>query len=195
MTYNRQIMMAKIISLVFSPVLTVGMGMQLLLYFTFDQGWLGWWQLMILSLVIIYFPLTYFFISIAKGRIDADLTKRQARLRFLVFGLACGFLGLFLSFYFSAYLFRVFLALTITALAFVLVTFWDRASIHVGGSTSFYLVLNLLSQWRYFYLLPIIPLVGWARLFLGKHETAQIFEGFVIPLIAIPAGFYLLQIT
>jgi len=186
--------LAKIVTLVFSPLIWVPFGIEFLLWRALNKSLIVGWQILLLSIFFIFLPVLFFFYFVSRKRLDFDLSEKRERLRFFVFAIGCDFLGLNLVYYFSAYLFRVFLALTFTALAFVLVTFWSRASLHIGGLTAVYLVLNYSTDWRFFYLCPIIPLVAWSRIVLKKHNRLQVLEGFLIPLLTIPISFFLLNI-
>lgn len=194
MIQNVRSSLAKRISQFFSPLIWVNFGIWLLLWQAYLDNHLLFWQTACLVVVFTFCPVAFFFLGAKHGRFDLDMTKREERFRFYVFGLLCGFLGLNLVYYFSFDLFRIFLTVTIDALVFAVITLWDKPSLHVGGLTSAFLIVNLLSGWHYFYLFPIIPLVAWSRVVLEKHSLSEILEGFLIPILTIPTGFFLLKI-
>jgi hypothetical protein len=194
MKANLKIILASRVSTFFSPLIWVNLGLIALLWRGFVIQEISQKQLGYLLGIFIFLPMVFFFWGVARGRFGIDLIKRKARLRFYIFGLACGFLGLNMVYYFSQSLFRIFLVLVLTALAFAVVNFWDKISLHVGGLTAVYLVWNLLSSWQYFYFLPAIPLVAWSRIVLKRHDLAQVLEGFIIPWLVIPAGLFLLKV-
>lgn len=193
MERRRQLLLARVISLVFSPLVWIVPGVGQIFWRAFTKGVISNWEMVGLMTVTLFLPLVFFFISVKRGRLDFDLTERKKRFRFYVFGIGCGFLGMNLAYLFSDYLFKLLLVFTFTGLAFMIITFWDKVSLHVGGWTSFYLVLNLLNDWHYFYLLPIIFGVGWARVTLGRHTRLEVVEAFIIPWLTILSGFYFLR--
>jgi hypothetical protein len=161
MRESRKIYWAKKISLFFSPLFWITSGIGYLYWRFFEKGSIKAWQMILMLVITVIIPLSFFLISVKRREIDLDLSERKERFRFYIFSLTCAFIGLGLAYGFSDYIFRLFLALTFTGLSFAVATFWDKISLHVGGLTSFYLVANFLNQWHYFYLFPLIPLIGW----------------------------------
>ncbi|MBN1263704.1 MAG: hypothetical protein JW991_05105 [Candidatus Pacebacteria bacterium] len=192
---NRQkIFFANLVSFVFSPLISVNYGLISLIWRSMVRDELAPWQFLCLLTVFMVIPTAFFLFEVSRGRLDFDLMEKKERFRFYIFCLGCGFLGLNLTYYFSQDLFRLLLIFTFTGLVFAVTTFWDKASLHVGSLTSVYLVLNLFNRGRFFYFLPIIPLVGWSRVFLEKHSLSQVLEGVIIPGLIIPAGLLLFKI-
>jgi hypothetical protein len=186
--------LAQFISVVFSPLIWVSLGVSILIFNFFSNGDLGLGESLLLFSVMLVAPLVFFFSSLKQGRFDWDLTDKRDRFHFYIFGVACGFLALNFTYYFSFYLFRLFLVFTITGLLFAIVTFQDKISLHVGSITSFFLVYCLLSDRVFLQFLPVIFLVGWSRVKLRRHQWRQVLEAFMIPVVVITFGFYLLRL-
>lgn len=191
---KQQVWLAGAVSLFFSPLFWLTGGIIRLLLAANKKGQLAVWEAVVLAIVMLGAPLVFFFFSVAKRRFDFDLTRRSERLIFYVFATGCGFLGLNLAYYFSGEFFRLLLVLMLTGVVFMVVTFWDKASLHVGTLAIVYLTANWLGGWRFIFWLPAVLPVAWARLVLEKHNWRQVAEGLVIPFLIIPAGFSLLGV-
>lgn len=187
--------LARLTSIIFSPLVWVNLGLLKLFWQYLEKGELGFNQFWILVTVNILFPLIFFLVSVKRKHFDFDLSHKEKRFRYFIFSLACAFVCLNLVYYFSDSLFRIMLALIFTGLAFALVTFWDKISLHVGGFTAVFMAANLFNDWRYFYFAPIIIILAWSRVMLKKHTICQVVEGFLVPVIMIPIGFFLLNVA
>lgn len=73
---------------------------------------------------------------------------------------------------------RVLLALSLTlvwlSLLITIVSFYWKMSVHMVGVTLFVMVLLFTYSVNFWWLLLLLPLVGWARIKLGHHTLSQV---------------------
>lgn len=188
--------LAQIISQVFSPVfLSIFIIIMVLARFSIKAS-LSTLSLFLIILIYFGLPFIFFLFSLFAGQIsDWDMGERRQRYRFYLFSLGCWFLGLiYINSLGQIFLFKIFLTFSLLGLSFTLINFWQKISSHVGVATVFFLLTNLLSTKNYFWLVFLIPLVAWSRLYLKKHSPFQVLLGAVIPLILLPLLIILLDL-
>lgn len=185
---------AQWVSIIFSPLFWVSAGVFRLIWSSVVVGEIDFAQAEIVLGVTLGGPIVFFLYQVYRGKYDFDLTHRRQRLGFYLLSLGFGFTGLNLLYDYSNYLFRYFLGLMIVGMFFMVITFWEKISLHVGSLMVFYLAYNLTHQWRVFWLFPILILVAWSRVKLKRHTPAQVLEGMLVPTLVLPPVFHLLGI-
>lgn len=178
------------VSFVSSPFFWVSAGVFRLLWSAIQRREISFHQAELLLLVILGGPILFFLGRVYKGTYDFDLSQRQKRLNFYLLSLGFGFVGLNILYVSSQDLFRYFLSLMLVGFVMMVITFWEKISLHVGALTAFYIAYNLTHHWRAFFFLPVIGLVGWSRVYLRHHTLRQVLEGFLVPIVVLPAAFY-----
>ncbi len=73
---------------------------------------------------------------------------------------------------------RLLLALSLTlvwlSLLITIISFYWKVSVHMVGVTLFVMILVLSYSVNFWWLLVLLPLVGWARIRLGHHTLSQV---------------------
>ncbi len=127
----------------------------------------------------ILLPIIWFFILIKKHEVsDIDITKREER-SFVLGPAALIFLSSSIFVYFlGSYKFFVlaFCAFLIAFSLFLISLMW-KISGHMLINSSFIIAINYLFDWKYLWLLAILPFVALARLYMKKHTPAQLIAG------------------
>jgi membrane-associated phospholipid phosphatase len=132
------------------------------------------------SLVAIPLPVFYVFWLVKTGRVsDFHLPERRDRLGPFMVSILCALCAVGLLVYFGAPV--VFLAPIVTALAqtlaLFLVTLAWQISIHTATTSGLVTFAVLALGGGAVAFLLLIPLVMWARLYLGRHTLAQTVAG------------------
>ena len=128
------------------------------------------------------------FIFAKKGIVsDLDLTDRRERPLYYFILMLLNFILLFVYVVFEVsmtlrYLMLIFLVELI--FNFVITLFW-KISNHTLWNTSFIVISIIFLGADFYFLLLIIPVVGWARYYLKKHTLAQLLGGFLLALTVI----------
>ncbi len=73
--------------------------------------------------------------------------------------------------------FKLHLLFFILAFTMFLVTLFFKISGHLLVNTAFIIILNFLFGWNLLWLFLIVPLVGFARLYLKAHTLAEVLAG------------------
>lgn len=171
--------LAKFISVVLDPLIEAPLLLVLLFLGKSDAPL---WLLPIILLLGLLPPILFLGYGLRRGLItDWETTNRNQRhgLNFvcLLSTLLILFLIGLLGDQFLLRLFFIFLALMLT---YTLITFFWKISGHMTANTAFVLVLNLFYQWRFWWLVVLLPLVAWARMRRNKHDLWQILAGAVL---------------
>ncbi|CAN5175994.1 hypothetical protein BH09PAT1_BH09PAT1_7410 [soil metagenome] len=129
-------------------------------------------------------------VSVRKGYFtDLDISKREQRPLFfflLIFFAIIYFIALF---YFQGPLI-LFIALSGIFFSIVVFSFINtkiKASLHVASITGLILSFSLLYSGAFFFLLFLIPLIGWSRIKIHRHTRSEVLVGglmgILIPLV------------
>ena len=132
--------------------------------------------------------------SLKQGLItDWETTRRNERHGFNLVCLLASLMTLFLLYQFGdAFLMRLFLIFVFLILTYSLITLFWKISGHMTANTAFVLVLNVLFDWRFCWLVFLLPLVAWARMVRNKHDIWQILGGVALSSLVILLGNYAL---
>jgi len=118
---------------------------------------------------------------------DFDLTDRNERPLFFFILIILGIALFFIYVIFDVsmilrYFILIFLVEII--LDFMITLFW-KISNHTLAVTTFILFSIILLGYNYLYLLLLLPLVMWARLYLEKHTLGQLLGGVILAIFVI----------
>lgn len=142
----------------------------------------------LISTIQLIVPLTFFAVHLYNKKIDFDLTARKTRIPLLIITLICFLLGTFIVYlggYYSELKLQVGLFLLI--LIFTLITIKWKISFH-----TFVLSMSTVFMYKHFgdifiYIgLISIPIIIYARVYLGKHSILQVIAGTILGLSITP---------
>ncbi len=139
----------------------------------------------ILLLVNVVIPTSYFFMDLAgRGITDIDVTKRQQRYHIFVRFVGICIVATTISYFFgNTKFFTLQLITLMLAVSIFTITFFYKVSGHMILNTSSVFIINYLLGWQYLWLFIVIPLVAFARIYLKKHNFAQIALGTAVGLV------------
>ncbi len=123
-------------------------------------------------------------------KIDLDL--RSERPPFLLIVVSGLLLSIILSKSYSNQILRdgVLYLIIINILAAIISCFY-KISLHMILNTTVFILINYVFQWHLWIFVIIIPLIGWSRIFLEKHDVYQVISGILLPgLLALVFGYY-----
>lgn len=137
-----------------------------------------------LMLINVVIPTSYFFMDLAGRSIsDIDVTKRQQRYHIFARFVGICIAATIFSYFFGNSKFFVLQLLTLMlAVSIFTITFFYKISGHMILNTSSVFILNYLFGWQYLWLFIVIPFVAFARIYLKKHNFAQIVSGTAVGL-------------
>jgi len=174
--------LAQTFSLVLQPTV-VAILLYLVVSFRFATGWRAWLFFLIGLLFVSIFPILLILFLTKKGKVsDPDLSQRQER--FFPYLMICGsyLLALIIFLLIAAPLPLIAITCCYLGVTFggaIVSLFW-KISLHSAGVAGpvTALVMIVSPYWAFLYLL-LLPL-GWARIYLGKHNLYQIIAGSVM---------------
>ncbi len=175
---------AHIISLIFNPPIFFLTMPFLVVYKQTQDPWISLrWTLF--SFVFIFVSLTFLFVGKVKGNYsDLDLSKKEERDKFYNTLLILVFVYLVASFFFRGVMFAlsiISIGLLFGMIVFKVVNKYIKASIHVAIICAFVTTITTLFGAQYFLItFWIIPLVGWARVYLKRHTLKEVLLGSVL---------------
>ncbi len=155
---------------------------------------LVWW--LITTIGISLAPLLHIAQGVRAGRYrDHHLSVRQERLIPVLVGLVSAgtALALLLLWHASRAFLATVAAVVVGAALALVVTHGARwkISLHVAGNAGAVTVMILLFGWPAVLLVPLVPLVGWARWQVRAHTLAQVVAATLISVAVTVAAFWL----
>jgi len=139
---------------------------------------LSWALLCILFGMLI--PFLYIFLLYRKNKIyDIHIPEKNKRIKPLFFTLLSYITGLIVLYLLDAPLFLkvIFIMTIISASVYTVITYYWKISMHASYITFVVITFNiLLGSWMLL-LLPLIPIVGWARVRAKRHTKPQVLTG------------------
>lgn len=151
------------------------------------------WALLCLLFGMI-FPFLYIFFLYRKNRIyDIHIPEKSNRIKPLLFTLFSYVTGLTVLYILGAPVFlKVIFILTIVSTSILTaITYYWKVSLHASWITFVVITFNvLLGPWMLL-LLPLIPIIGWARVKARRHTTPQVILGAGISSIVCFVGYHL----
>ena len=153
---------------------------------------LSWALLCLLFGMII--PFLYIFFLYRKNKIyDIHIPEKSNRMKPLLFALFSYTAGLAVLYILEAPIFlKVIFILTIASTAILTaITYYWKISLHASWITFVVITFNvLLGPWMLL-LLPLIPIIGWARVKVRRHTAPQVVLGAGISSIICFVGYHL----
>jgi len=153
---------------------------------------LSWALLCILFGMII--PFLYIFFLYKKNKIyDIHIPEKSNRMKPLLFTLLSYVTGLIVLYLLEAPIFlkTIFILTIASALIYTVITYYWKISMHTSYITFVVITFNiLLGPWMLL-LLPLIPIVGWARVRAKRHTTPQVIMGAGVSSIVCFIGYYI----
>ncbi len=175
--------LARTLSTVFNPFLT-SLGLFIILAHASARGTLDFWWLLVLSTFFTSIgPMLYVFWLYGTDRIsDLDMSVRHEREAvfgaFVVFYLL-GTIALWIA-HSPRLMIASMAAYTVSTLVVQYITRYWKISTHALGITAPLVVLTLLYGNQTLPFCVLIPMVGWARVYLKAHTVMQVVAGAVL---------------
>lgn len=172
--------LARILSTVFNPFLTALALFIILAHASARSTFDFWWLFLISTFFTSIGPMIYVFWLYGTDRIsDLDMSVRHEREAvftiFVVFYLL-GAIVLWLT-HAPKLMIASMAAYTVSTLVVQYITRYWKISTHALGITAPLVVLTLLYGNQTLPFLVLIPMVGWARVYLKAHTTMQVIAG------------------
>ncbi len=151
------------------------------------------WALLCLLFGMIL-PFLYIFFLYRKNKIyDIHIPEKTNRIKPLLFTLLSYSTGLILLYLLDAptFLKVIFILTIISTSILTAITYYWKISLHTSWITFVVITFNvLLGPWMLL-LLPLIPIIGWARVKARRHTTPQVILGAGISSIVCFVGYHL----
>ncbi len=172
---------AKIASDLFNPVLIAFFGDIIYIFVGLEAKTVS--QITRLSIFPILHALLPSFILlllIKIGKIsDYEITKKNERTGFFTALLICFAIATVLSTIQTEY-FVLNLATTVTLALIILINTKWKISVHTAFDTLIFGSLAVFVDWRFIFLLLLLPLIAWSRVVLKKHSVKQTIGGILL---------------
>jgi membrane-associated phospholipid phosphatase len=169
---------ARAISDIFSPPVVAVPALAVGAWASHTQG--TYWYALLYFCIAVLLPVGYVVWAIRTGRIaDFHMCNRRERVAPFVVSLICGLAAWLLILVMGAPLDFVapVLALLLQTLLLFLITLVWQVSVHTAVTASLVTFICLVVGPGALLLIGLIPLVAWARLYLGRHTVAQTVVG------------------
>lgn len=167
------------ISRIFDPVFLIPLLLGVAVWFAVSNG-MRWRFLVMLMFVDAFLPFALMMIGLKlKWISDWDITKRTERYGLFFWTLTCHFFGVCLAFALGKILlFEILLIFWSLAVVFAVVTVFWKISVHGGVNGAMLAFFNHFYGWdRYWWLVLVLFLVMWSRVYLKKHTWPQVILG------------------
>lgn len=173
--------LARVISRVFDPVFEIPFTIGLAMLLAVEEG-IRWRFLGLLLFLDILVPFIFFLMMLLHGQISSwDIRKREQRLPLYFFTILCHLGGVWLAYAVGKTdLAEILFVFWILGIVFTLITSFWKISIHGGVNAVLVVFVNMVSDWSYWWLLMILPLVGWARIYDKHHSWQQYVAGVIL---------------
>lgn len=186
--------LAKIVSQITQPPLIIGVFLTFLVFYYAPDTTTGFIWFLIAGGLIGLVPTVFTFIAVKLGWIsDVLLPERKDRIGpFLV--AALGTAITLISFYkmdVPTEILVFLMALILVLMVVLLITTFWKISVHAATITVVTVSINVLTDCQYWYLLFLIPIVMWARVYRKRHTVAQVIAGAFINGVIVYAVFKL----
>lgn len=186
--------LAKIVSQITQPPLIIGVFLTFLVFYYAPDTATGFLWFLIAGGLIGLVPTVFTFIAVKLGWIsDVLLPERKDRIGpFLV--AALGTAITLISFYkmdVPTEILVFLMALILVLMVVLLITTFWKISVHAATITVVTVSINVLTDCQYWYLLFLIPIVMWARVYRKRHTVAQVFAGAIVNGVIVYAVFKL----
>lgn len=178
----------KSLSFLISRVFDFYFWFPVLLFITVFNSGLSSQQLKILLPILLVLevivPISLFSLVLAKRKVsDIDVTKRQERHRLFASLTLILFVASLVSFFLGNMLFFILQLISlVSALSMFLITLQFKISGHMLMNTGSIFIINYLFDWKLIWLFLLVPLVGFARIYLKKHTLIEVVTGMILGL-------------
>jgi len=139
-------------------------------------------------------PFLYIFFLYRKNKIyDIHIPEKSNRMKPLLFTLFSYATGLVVLYILDAPIFlkAIFILTIVSTSILTAITYYWKISLHASWITFVVITFNvLLGPWMLL-LLPLIPIIGWARVKARRHTTPQVILGAGISSIVCFVGYHL----
>lgn len=189
---------ATVISQVTQPPLVVGFFLVFLMFYFAPDFITGLLWCIIAAGLIGATPTAFTFLAVKLGRIkDVLLTRRQDRSGpFLV--AALGAIITFIIFYRLTVPVEVLvflITLILVLIVILIINLYWKISVHAATITVVTVAANIFADYRYWYLLLLIPVVCWSRVYRKRHTVAQVIVGALLNGIIVYVTFNLFGVS
>ena len=113
---------------------------------------------------------------------DLHIPDKEDRIKPLIITVISNITGFFILYILKAPLFLKAMSLTTIILIVILgiITYFWKVSMHAAWITFMVVTFNVLFGRLMLLLLPLIPVVGWARIRIKRHTVNQVISGSII---------------
>jgi membrane-associated phospholipid phosphatase len=128
-------------------------------------------------------PLLYLLRQLRRGKVtDHHVRRREQRAGIILFTLACGFAALVVLLKLGApsQIIGLICAGAAGLIVALAITRYWKISIHTGVTAGIVVVFLELFGWWMLLLVPLVALVGWARVAVDDHTPAQVTVGAIV---------------
>lgn len=173
--------LATIVARVFDPVFEIPLALGFAVWFAVANG-LRWRFLILLLLVDAFMPFIFFLHLLRKGEVSNwDIRDRKERLPLYAFTILAHLVGVLLAFFLEKYLLlSILLSFYVVAVVFMAITMYWKVSLHMGVNSLLITFINVVTEWRYWWLYILLLVVGWARVRNGHHDWLQVIIGSIL---------------
>ncbi|MFZ2201781.1 MAG: hypothetical protein WAV56_00095 [Microgenomates group bacterium] len=178
-SFNR---LAWIVSRLFDPVIEIPLLIASVIFMAVANG-LRFRFLIFLLFTDAVLPAVYMLWGLATKRIsDWDMTRRQERSGLYFFTIFCHLFGVVLAYLLGKILLaKILFIFWSLAVVFALITVVWKISVHAGVNAAALAFFNHYYGWsRYWWLVPILVVVLWARVAIKKHTWTQVTAGAIL---------------
>lgn len=172
---------AEIVSRVLDPVWEIPLAIMLAVAFAAAEG-LRWRFLGLLLFIDAVVPMIFFLIMLKNKQIkDWDIQNRAQRVPLYAFTLICHLAGLWLAYELGKQeLVLVLSVFYVVGVVFALITTHWKISLHAGVNAVLMIAINMFYDWRYWWLMLLLPVVMWARVYQRHHSWEQVLAGAIV---------------
>lgn len=180
--------LAKVITLLTTPAVVGGVLLFYAVYMfspTTEIFYKTFLSVLFLSVVL---PVAFIFLLMKKGKIgNFHMKERKDRILPFGFTLISGTFSILVVRYLNndPVLVRMFLVFFLMALGYSVITFLKfKISGHTFVFTSAMLILIIFLDLRFIFLLPLVFLIGWSRVYLEEHTLGEVVGGAIYAVIS-----------
>ncbi len=187
---------AWLITRTFDPVFEIPLAVGMSVWFLADPS-MRLQTLLLIFLFYVLAPAIYFVVRIRKGKVsDWDITKKEERKAIYQFSIASHLLGILAVFLLGQiFLVKLLMVLWVVSVVFMVVNIYWKISVHAGVNAFLMVLLNNFYGWKIFgWLMVVLLLVLWSRVYLRKHSITQVMAGALVAFILVELGMRMLGI-
>lgn len=175
--------LANFIALVIHPVVIGTLGLFTVVLTTLDNGEDQAFYLLLLMLLTFAPAALYLFVHFKGNVLEMlDLINREARLTPYILMIVGAVIAILVLVKIDAPrpLFIMTLVLLANEVVLGTVNFWTKVSIHAATPTFTAITLGYLVDPAWYWLIGLVPLIGWARVYGKRHTLSQVSVGTIL---------------